>query len=200
MTSSSIWNFIASTGRLEGVRGGTSNVSWMCAIRSASKTTKPMNVSCVALSKYLQKRSTGVDLGIWLSLAGSPAKPSAYKVNEAICGDERYQPKVDVNNPDEARIAVSQPDYIPLRMRRVEQFSNAARAQELQTYCQHTSSADITDWADGCVYQRLKTSGYFTDSREFALQMSLDEITLTRVVNKRAICRLITQLGVKRSP
>ena len=101
------------------------------------------------------------------------------KFNQAICGDERYQPKVDVKNPDEARIAVSQLDYIPLRMRLVEQFSNAARAQELQTYCRHTSSADITDWTDGSVYQRLKTSGYFTYSRELALQMSLNEITFT---------------------
>ena len=64
-------------------------------------------------------------------------------------------------------------------MRLVEQLSNATQAQELQTYCQHTPLADITDWTDGRVHQRFKTSGYFTESRELALQMSLDEITLT---------------------
>ena len=93
-----------------------------------------------------------------------------YKVKQAICGDKRYPPKVDVTNPDEASIAVPQLGYIPLRMRLVEQFSNAARAQELQTYCQHTTSADTTDLTDGSVYQRLKTSGCFTESRELALK------------------------------
>ena len=102
-----------------------------------------------------------------------------YKVNQAFCGEERYQPKVNVDNPDEARIAVSQLDYIPLRMRLVAQFSNAARAQELQTYSQHRPSANMTDWTDGRIYRRLKGSGYFTDGRDLALQMSLDEITLT---------------------
>ena len=102
-----------------------------------------------------------------------------YKVNQAICGEERYQPMVNANSPGEVCMAVSQLDYIPLRVRLVEQFRNTARAQELQAYHQRKPSADMTDWTDGRIYQRLKVNGYFTDSRELALQMSLDEIVLT---------------------
>jgi hypothetical protein len=102
-----------------------------------------------------------------------------YKSKREICGQARYMPKMNPNNPEEVRIPVSQLDYIPLKHRLVEQFCNATRARELQSFHRHISLQDMTDWIHGRVYQRLKAEGFFRDCRELAVQMSLDEITLT---------------------
>ena len=115
------------------------------------------------------------------------ATKCTYNLGRTECGKERYRPKTNPGNEAEVLRPVSQLDYIPLQMRLVEQFRNAIRARELQTSYQRGPSEAMTDWVDGRIYQRLKADGYFSDAREIALQMSLDEITLT---NKKVDARL----------